>query len=193
MPVSQIFTPEMWAELKELMTAQGWDVDATEQLWAADFSQRRIIADFMKDAGLGEKRLASMPDRVTNTINTLYAGKVHRPTVISCFDGDMSSMAAWWKEWRVFMFEKQVTVAGKKGATSITTPAAMLDVAGMRASCSRSPRSTACERPAMSWRLSPRGQTRRKRLILAGEKSSSSKEPTSGEADMRSRARRLHE
>ena len=70
---------------------------------ASDFAGRKIISGFMKDKELGEKRLASMPDRVTNTINTLGdAGKVHRPTVISCYDGDMSSMAAWWKEWRAF-------------------------------------------------------------------------------------------
>jgi len=125
-PVSQVFTPKMWAELKALMTAQGWDVAATEQLWASDFSQRKIISGFMKDAGLGEKRLASMPDRVTNTINTVDAGKAHRPTVISCYDGDMSSMAAWWREWRAFMFETQLKVAGKKGTVTTTTPAEML-------------------------------------------------------------------
>ena len=109
-PVSEVFTPAMWAELKALMTTQGWDVAATEQLWASDFAGRKIISGFMKDKELGEKRLASMPDRVTNTINTLGdAGKVHRPTVISCYDGDMSSMAAWWKEWRTFMFETQAS------------------------------------------------------------------------------------
>ena len=32
-PVSEVFTPAMWAELKALMTTQGWDVAATEQLW----------------------------------------------------------------------------------------------------------------------------------------------------------------
>ena len=94
---------------------------------ASDFAGRKIISGFMKDKELGEKRLASMPDRVTNTINTLgEAGKVHRPTVISCYDGDMSSMAAWWKEWRTFMFETPLTVAGKKGAVTTTTPAGML-------------------------------------------------------------------
>ena len=109
-PVSEVFTPAMWAELKALMTTQGWDVAATEQLWASDFAGRKIISGFMKDKELGEKRLASMPDRVTNTINTLGdAGKVHRPTVISCYDGDMSSMGAWWKEWRTFMFETQAS------------------------------------------------------------------------------------
>ena len=125
--VTEVFTPAMWAELKALMTTQGWDVAATEELWASDFAGRKIISGFMKDKELGEKRLASMPDRVTNTINTLgEAGKVHRPTVISCYDGDMSSMAAWWKEWRAFMFETSLTVAGKKGAVITTTPAGML-------------------------------------------------------------------
>ena len=72
-----------------------------------------------------------------------------------------------------------------------TTPAAWLGEFGMRASWSRSPRSTACESLATSWRPSVRGWTRRKRLSLAGEKSSSSNEPASGEPDMRGRAHRL--
>eukprot|EP00964_Phaeocystis_antarctica_P068542 scaffold41521_cov63-Phaeocystis_antarctica.AAC.3 len=72
-----------------------------------------------------------------------------------------------------------------------TTPAAWLGEFGMRASCSRSPRSTACESLATSWRPSVRGWTRRKRLSLAGEKSSSSNEPASGEPNMRGRAHRL--
>ena len=92
MPVSQVFSDEMWTEFKALMVAQGWDVEATEALWASDFSkvrqrqarsavpgrlaprsalplttpgsgQRKIISGFMKDAALGEKRFASMPDR----------------------------------------------------------------------------------------------------------------------------------
>ena len=37
-------------------------------MWQASFSQRKIISGFMKDRSLGEKRLASMPDRVTNTV-----------------------------------------------------------------------------------------------------------------------------
>lgn len=38
----------------------------------------------MKDGKLGEKRLASMPDRITNTIRTT-TGPVYRPTVINCY------------------------------------------------------------------------------------------------------------
>ena len=41
MPVSQVFSDEMWTELKALMVAQGWDVEATEALWASDFSKVR--------------------------------------------------------------------------------------------------------------------------------------------------------
>merc|ERR1719238_904688 len=100
------------------MEAQGWDVEAVDALWRSDFAKRKIISGFMKDAGLGEKRFASMPDRITNTIHTLDAGKVNRPTVISCYGGDMSSMEAWWREWRAFMFGNKVTVPGKaKGET----------------------------------------------------------------------------
>ena len=39
-PVSQVFTPAMWAELKVLMRAQGWSgVDETDALWQASFGQ----------------------------------------------------------------------------------------------------------------------------------------------------------
>ena len=39
-PVSQVFTPAMWAELKALMRAQGWSgVDETDALWQASFGQ----------------------------------------------------------------------------------------------------------------------------------------------------------
>ena len=75
--VSEVFTSEMWAELKALLLAEKWDADAVEKLWLEDFSKRKIIAGFMKDTRLGEKRFASMPDRVTNTINTADTGKAH--------------------------------------------------------------------------------------------------------------------
>eukprot|EP00316_Scyphosphaera_apsteinii_P000891 CAMPEP_0119322314 /NCGR_PEP_ID=MMETSP1333-20130426/57818_1 /TAXON_ID=418940 /ORGANISM="Scyphosphaera apsteinii, Strain RCC1455" /LENGTH=537 /DNA_ID=CAMNT_0007329509 /DNA_START=125 /DNA_END=1738 /DNA_ORIENTATION=+ len=126
-PVGTVFTELMWAELKQLMVAQGWKgVEETEKLWLSDYSQRKIIADFMKDKGLGDKRLASMPDRATNMINTLDQGVIFRPTVISCFSGDMSTMPKWWAEWKKFMFEQKVEVPKKGGGTSKTLPCEML-------------------------------------------------------------------
>ena len=70
-------------------------------MWQQSFGQRKIISEFMKDRSLGEKRLASMPDRVTNTINLAGGrGVANRPTVINCFAGDMTSSARWWANWK---------------------------------------------------------------------------------------------
>ena len=47
MPVSQVFTPAMWAELKALMRAQGWSgVDETDALWQASFGQLTLTLTF---------------------------------------------------------------------------------------------------------------------------------------------------
>ena len=63
-PVGSVFTPPMFAKLKEAMSAQGWPgIDAVEARWESDFSKRTIIAGFLKDKDIGAKRLASMPDR----------------------------------------------------------------------------------------------------------------------------------
>lgn len=52
----------------------GWaGLAETEAFWQSDFSSRKIISGFMKDSSLGSKRLASMPDRYTNTINTVVS------------------------------------------------------------------------------------------------------------------------
>lgn len=125
--VSSVFTPAMFSELKALMQGRGWSgLDQVEQRWTDDLSQRQIISGFMKDKALGEKRLASMPDRITNTINVMGGGVANRPTVINCFAGDMSSLPKWWKEWKHFMFEKQLNLPGRDGTGSKTVPAAML-------------------------------------------------------------------
>lgn len=85
---------------------------------------RHIISGFLKDASLGEKRLASMPDRVTNTINTGDQGVLCRPTVINCYDGDLGSSPKWWAQWKSFMFSKQLLLAD--GSTQTTRPVKML-------------------------------------------------------------------
>ena len=45
------------------------------------------IQGFIKDGMIGKKRLASMPDRVSNTIITSDKKVVTRPTVINCYEG----------------------------------------------------------------------------------------------------------
>ena len=122
-PVSTVFSDDMFAELKTEMVAAGWDgVDQVEELWKTDYRKRKIISEFVQDGELGKKRLASMPDRVTNTMRTT-SGNAMRPTVINCFKGDLSSQAAWWAEWKKFMFATPVVL---RGATETTLPREML-------------------------------------------------------------------
>ena len=106
----------------------GWaGVDATAERWSNDLSRRKIISGFLKDSGIGDKRLASMPDRVTNTIRTADGGKASRPTVISSYTGDMGTRSAWWAAWLAFHFDQPLTTAGKDGKVSDPkVPAAML-------------------------------------------------------------------
>ena len=80
-PIEHIFTNSMFKELKSLMLANGWAISAieqTEQLWETEYKTRKIVSGFMKDKILGKKRLASMPDRMTNTIDTKNGSTVYR-------------------------------------------------------------------------------------------------------------------
>ena len=110
--VKEIFTDKMFAELEESMTQAGWSgIVETRKQWETDYSNRKVISQFIKDSLLGKKRLASMPDRVTNTISTVTEGFIMRPSVINCYNaGDLSTLENWWSQWRHFIFEKEVTV-----------------------------------------------------------------------------------
>ena len=126
-PVKEIFTDQMYSELEESMSNAGWTgLVETRNKWETDYRERKIISEFIKDKLLGKKRLASMPDRVTNTINTVAEGLVMRPSVINCYNsGDLSTIDNWWKLWRQFMFEREVTVK-KKGVNVTVHVASMI-------------------------------------------------------------------
>jgi len=56
----------------------------------------------IQDTELGNKRLASMPDRITNTINVIGSDEfVFRPTVINMYEGDLGTLKKWWDAWKV--------------------------------------------------------------------------------------------
>ena len=99
-PVSKVFTEDMFASLETKMSSIGWA--SVKNYWDDDFKNRKIISEFMKDGELGSKRLASMPDRVTNTINVLGSDEpVCRPTVINMYAGDLSTLDMWYQQWEV--------------------------------------------------------------------------------------------
>uniref|UniRef100_A0A7S2I847 Endonuclease/exonuclease/phosphatase domain-containing protein n=1 Tax=Haptolina brevifila TaxID=156173 RepID=A0A7S2I847_9EUKA len=112
-PVKEVFTPSMYDSLSKLMTEQGWDGEAACTAAWEKLSERKIISEFLKDAELGNKRLMSMPDRFSNTIDVEGGGSVFRPSVISSFSGDMGSLDAWWSCWTNFFFTTKIDLPGK--------------------------------------------------------------------------------
>ena len=117
-PVSEVFTDAMFSDLKGKMETHGWaGVDQVASMWENDYKNRKIISEFIKDGTLGKKRLASMPDRVTNTIvQANGAASAYRPTVINCYDGDLGTQDKWWGQWKEFVFDSSVTTLDKAGS-----------------------------------------------------------------------------
>jgi len=103
--VDNVFTEEMFTQLDQRLTNVGWK--SVRNYWEDEYKDRQIIETFMKDSLLGSKRLASMPDRMTNTINTedMEEPIVFRPTVINMYDGDLSTQDIWYNKWETFMFD----------------------------------------------------------------------------------------
>lgn len=122
--VPQVFTEEMFSQLDRRLVSVGWS--SVKSYWESDFSKRTIVAGFLKDPMLGSKRLASMPDRVTNTIFTASGEAVFRPTVINMYEKDLNDQQMWWKAWEEFMFDQKIKIKNKEGNIEEKAPWAML-------------------------------------------------------------------
>lgn len=110
--VGNVFTDVMFDQLDKRMTGVGWQ--SVRSYWESDFKDRKIVSGFLKDKLLGSKRLASMPDRITNTINAVGSTEPFcRPTVINMYDGDLSNNDLWWTQWEKFMFDTPLTIKVK--------------------------------------------------------------------------------
>ena len=72
----------------------------------------RTCGEFLRDAEIGAKRLCSMPDRVTNTVNVFddegERRTVRRPTVINCYDETLEDEGEWFRAWMGYMFDAKV-------------------------------------------------------------------------------------
>lgn len=113
-PVHNVFTDAMFTHLETKMTSVPWP--SVRSYWEEDFRNRKIVSGFLKDKELGSKRLASMPDRITNTINVLGSDEpVCRPTVINMYEDDLSTLDIWYEKWTSFMFDNAITIKGKDG------------------------------------------------------------------------------
>uniref|UniRef100_A0A7S1XLL6 Endonuclease/exonuclease/phosphatase domain-containing protein n=2 Tax=Phaeomonas parva TaxID=124430 RepID=A0A7S1XLL6_9STRA len=115
--VETVFTDDMYSSLRAEMLAAGWpeqDIAVVDGIWNSDFKQRQAVNGFLKDKELGLKRLASMPDRVTNTVST-ESGMDYRPTVINCYGERLASVADWWAKWQSYMFATGVVKSSVVG------------------------------------------------------------------------------
>ena len=118
--VNSIFTESMFLELLEEMKHQNIpNLENVSELWASDFSRRKAVEGFLKDKSIGDKRLASMPDRITNTINCADGRTLRRPTVINSYcDSRLPSFQIWWEKWRHFLFRTHVQVFSRDDSKS---------------------------------------------------------------------------
>ena len=109
-PICNIFTSKMFLELLDEIRILG--IPGHEELqilWAEDYSKRMAVSQFLNDPKIGSKRLVSMPDRVTNTIEVDGQPSIKRPTAINSYDGgSLASIEEWWAQWRKFMFHTHV-------------------------------------------------------------------------------------
>jgi len=114
--VGEVLTEEMFEELVRHLEAHDFEgMERLRRFWTEEYRDRQLVSGFLKDRMIGGKRLASMPDRITNTIHAADGQVVFRPTAINCYAGEFESKAAWWAHWQHFMFETKVQVLGRRG------------------------------------------------------------------------------
>jgi hypothetical protein len=109
--VGEIFTDSMWVELREEMRTLGWaGINETDALWRTELSHRPAYQGFVMGRSVAEKKLVAMADRYTNTLHTTDLREHSRPSAVSCYSGNLSSVPQWWAAWRGFMFHNRLEV-----------------------------------------------------------------------------------
>ena len=111
--IGSIFTASMYAELRDELARQGTpDLDHLDLVWS-EMGSRRAIGEFLKDRSFGEKRLISMPDRMTGSVKLANGLAAFRPSPITGCQNDMSDLSQWWLLWTQYMFRTQINVRGE--------------------------------------------------------------------------------
>lgn len=121
--VDDLFTESMFNRVVEKMKTVGIgekEIASVQTMWENNYRSRKVVSEFLKDPEIGSKRLASMPDRVTNTIQLASGQSAFRPTVINCYPEKLGSLPEWYEEWLSFFFEKTVDLGkGNKPVYSL--------------------------------------------------------------------------
>ena len=107
--VNENFTADLYRTLKSQLSSQGLkNLADLDVVWHRDLSQCKSISGFIKDNFLGQKRLISMPDRITGYIHMEHGCVLFRP---SAGNGeDISTVEKWWPAWIKFMFHTSICI-----------------------------------------------------------------------------------
>uniref|UniRef100_A0A7S1WEK8 Endonuclease/exonuclease/phosphatase domain-containing protein n=1 Tax=Alexandrium catenella TaxID=2925 RepID=A0A7S1WEK8_ALECA len=112
--VDQVFTDKMFRRVLSKMQDVGMKgLPEVEAMWESTYRARRVVSEFLRDGEIGKKRLASMPDRVTNTIQLPSGASLFRPAVGNCYAGSFATLDEWFEQWMAFFFDGQVDLDGK--------------------------------------------------------------------------------
>ena len=112
--VSDVFTESMFQEFRKEIISNGLsNLDSLDQAWTSDLKSRKIISEFLKDTSFGEKRLISMPDRISSSIKTSTGKELFRPSPITASLEPIDNVAMWWSLWKKYMFATAPVVRGK--------------------------------------------------------------------------------
>lgn len=121
LPIHDVFSDALFSELSSLMHSEGWTgIQKVERVWRQDLRHRRIVSEFLQDREISTKRLVSMPDRITGSIEVVSRTQnEYRPTVVNNYLGSLGSVAEWWLKWRRFMFMEHLRIPTKKGSRTL--------------------------------------------------------------------------
>ena len=110
--VHEIFTDHMFSDLCCEMSQSGIEgIDLVQRFWSDNFRERYAIRGFLLDKEVGAKRLFSMPDRITNSINLADGNILRRPSAISAYNEiSLDNIETWWREWKKFMFHTLIEI-----------------------------------------------------------------------------------
>ena len=110
--IREIFTEQMFSDLcNEMSRCEIKEIGLIQKLWTDEYRGLRAIRGFLLDTKIGAKRLASMPDRITNTICLADGNILRRPSAISAYnEASLSNVEVWWEEWKKFMFHTNIEI-----------------------------------------------------------------------------------
>ena len=132
-PIFRIFSDRMFQSLYEEMNhCNVPHLNELSRFWTEEYRSRKAIDGFLKNPEIGVKRLASLPDRITNTIYLADGGVCLRPTVINAYDKPLPSMETWWVNWCEFMFRTNVQVSNEKNTTPCMIPSELSSFAWLQ-------------------------------------------------------------